>query len=298
MERREFIRNGVLTIAGLGVSTFLGRQGSGLLDAAESSPEIFVAKGGSPEELTNRAVIGAGGMGRFVKAGNKVVIKPNIAWNRTPEQGANTHPGVVTALIKMCRKAGASEVIVIDNTCNPWNVTYVTSGIKEAAEKAGAVVRAPLKFRKISIEGASVLKEAEVLEDILDADVFINVPVAKVHGGAKVTIAMKNLMGIVKDRGFFHRNDLHRCIAEINSRVRPHLTVVDATRVLMTRGPQGPGVVNELGIVAAGTDFVAIDAFGTREFLQKNISDIPHIAIASEMKLGISDTSKVKVKNL
>jgi hypothetical protein len=99
MERREFIRNGVLTIAGLGVSTFLGRQGSGLLDAAESSPEIFVAKGGSPEELTNRAVIGAGGMGRFVKAGNKVVIKPNIAWNRTPEQGANTHPGVVTALI-------------------------------------------------------------------------------------------------------------------------------------------------------------------------------------------------------
>ncbi len=298
MERRQFIKNGLLAVAGLSISGLVRREGRGVISAEEVHPEIFVAKGGNPEELTNRVINGAGGMSKFVRRGNKVVIKPNIAWNRTVEQGANTHPEVVATLVKLCKKAGASEVVVIDNPCNPWNVTYVTTGIKEATERVGGVVRPPLKFRKVVIEGARILKEAEVLEEVLDADVLINVPVAKVHGGAKVTISMKNLMGVVKDRGFFHRNDLHRCIAEINSYIRPALCVVDATRVLLTSGPQGPGIVNKMGVVAAGTDFVAIDAFGTKEFLGKNILDIPHICIASEMKLGISDLARVKIKNL
>ena len=298
MERREFIRNGILTVAGLSFTGIFGRQGRGLLTAAEAGAEISVAKGGNAGQLTERVIKGVGGIGRFVKPGSKVLIKPNIAWNKTPEQAANTNPEVVAALVKMCKKAGASQVIVIDNPCNPWAVTYVTTGIKEAVEKAGGTIRPPLKFRKVSLPGTSVLKEAEILEEVLDADVMTNVPVAKVHGGARVTIAMKNLMGVVKDRGFFHKNDLHRCIAEINHYLRPSLTVVDATRVLLTRGPQGPGLVNELGIMAAGTDFVALDAFGTKEFLEKNISDIPHIKIAAEMNLGIQDLSRVKIKNV
>jgi len=297
MKRREFIRSGVLTVAGLGISSLFGGRGRGFLAADEAGSEIAVAKGGSPEDLTRRAVDGAGGIGRFVKAGSRVVIKPNIAWNRTPEQAANTHPEVISALVKLCKKAGASQVIVIDHPCNPWNVTYVTSGIKEAVEKAGGIMRPPQKFRKVSIEGTKVLKEAQVLEEVLDADVLINVPVAKVHGGARVTIAMKNLMGVVKDRGFFHRNDLHRCIAEINYYIRPAFTVVDATRVLTTRGPQGPGVVRELGIVAAGTDFVALDSFGTK-LLDKDVSGVAHIRMGDEMKMGVSDLARVKIKNL
>lgn len=297
MKRREFIRNGALTIAGLGVSTLFGGRGKGILMAAEAGSEIAVAKGGTPENLTVKAVNGVGGMGSFVKTGDKVVIKPNIAWNRTPEQAANTHPEVVSTLIKLCKKAGASEVLVIDHPCNPWKVTYVTSGIGKAVETAGGTMRPPIKFRKVAINGTKLLKEAEVLEEVLDADVLINVPVAKVHGSSKATIAMKNLMGVVKDRGYFHRTDLHRCIAEINYYIRPALTVVDATRVLLTRGPQGPGVVNELGIVAAGTDFVALDAFCTK-LLDLNISDVAHIQMGAEMKMGISDLSRVRIKNL
>ncbi|MBN1445008.1 MAG: DUF362 domain-containing protein [Candidatus Omnitrophica bacterium] len=297
MERRDFIKRGVITIIGLGFSGIFKGRNKGSLFAEEGFSEIAVARGGSVKDLTARAVNGLGGMAKFVKKGSKVVIKPNIAWNRVPEKAATTHPEVVAALVTLCRECGAGEVVVTDNPCNPWNATCVTSGIKEAAEKAGAIVNTPLKFKKVTIPGAQVLKEAEVLEDVLNADMVINVPVVKVHGGARVTIAMKNLMGVVRDRGFFHRTDLHLCIAEISRYVRPGLTVLDATRILLTKGPQGDGEIKQTGIVAAGTDFVALDAYGSG-LLGIDPQSVRHITIASSMKLGIADMAKVKIKNV
>ena len=297
MERRDFIRNSFLAVAGLWGASIFKSRGGGLLFGDEGFSEIFVAKGADIRSMTGRVIESLGGMSRFVKRGSRVVIKPNIAWDRTPEQAATTHPDVVAELVRLCKACNPAEVVVTDNPCNPWNVTSVTTGIKEAAEKAGAVVRAPQKFRKVTIPGAQVLKEAEVLEDVLNADVVINVPIVKVHSGAKVTVAMKNLMGVVKDRGYFHRTDLHRCIAEINGYVKPSLTVLDATRILLTRGPQGPGEVKTAGIVAAGTDFVALDVYGSG-LLNVNPKDVPHISIASAMNLGISDTDKIRVKNI
>jgi len=297
MERRDFIRNGFIAVIGVGISGLFKGRGERLLFAENGSSEIFTAKGGDIQSLTERVVEGLGGMGKFVRSGSKVVIKPNIAWNRPPEKAATTHPEVVAALVTLCRKCGASEVVVTDNPCNPWNATYVTTGIQEAAERAGAVVRPPLKFRRVSIPGAEILKEAEVLEDVLNADIVINVPIVKVHGGSKVTIAMKNLMGVVKDRGFFHSTDLHRCIAEISRYVKPALTVLDATRILLTKGPQGDGDVRQTGMVAAGTDFVALDAYGSG-LLGVNPQSVPHITIGSSMNLGISDMSRIKVRNV
>ncbi|HOV22086.1 MAG TPA: DUF362 domain-containing protein [bacterium] len=295
MERREFLKRTFLAIAGFEISRHLK---FGKLSYAQSKgSEIYVAKGGNPEENTYRAIKGVGGIEKFVKRGSKVVIKPNIAWNRTPEQAATTNPDVVLGIVKLCKKAGASEVIVIDNPCNPWQVTYKISGIAEVVEKGGGIMKPPIKFKQVNIEGTKILKNAEILEEVLDSDVFINVPIVKVHGGSKVTIGMKNLMGIVKDRGFFHRTDLHRCIAEITYYIKPSLTIMDATKILLTMGPQGPGVVKDIGIVAAGTDIVSLDAYGTK-LLGQDPYNIPHIKIAEEMGLGIADLNKVNIKNV
>lgn len=294
MNRKEFLKAGLWATIGLFVSKF-GRFSVSEAQTSNSSV-IFVSKDSTPSEMTVRVVKALGGIEKFIKKGNKVVIKPNIAWNRTPEQAANTHPEVVGTLVKLCLNAGASSIIVTDVTCHPWQTTYTTSGIKDAVESAGGTMKPADRFRAVSIPSGVVLKEANVLEYVLDADVVINVPVVKVHGSqARVTISMKNWMGVVKDRGFFHRTDLNQCIVDISSYLKPSFTIVDATRILLTNGPQGPGTVKETKMVFGGFDFVALDAFGAN-LLGINPSDVRHIQIAKQMELGEADLSKIKVR--
>jgi uncharacterized protein (DUF362 family) len=294
MDRKEFIKTAMASVIGIMVAG-KSRLTAEVVKKVQNTSEIFVAKDGSPSDMTSKVIKALGGIGKFVKKGSKVVIKPNIAWNRSPEQAANTHPEVVATVVSLCKSAGASSIIVTDVTCDPWNVTYVVSGIKEAVERAGGIIKPPEKFRKVAIPSGVVLKEAEIPEDILDADVLINIPVVKVHGSkAKVTISMKNWMGAVRDRGYFHRTDLNQCIADISSFLKPSLTIIDATRILLTNGPKGPGTVKETKIVAGGTDFVALDAFGAT-LLGIDPSEVRHIQIAKEFGLGESDLSKVKI---
>ncbi len=296
MDRKEFLKKSMAASLGLFLAKYSKMFPSLSAEAQASQPVIYVSKDKSPAEMVSSVIKAMGGIGKFVRKGSKVVIKPNIAWNRTPEQAANTNPDVVAALVRMCLSAGASSIVVTDVSCNPWQVTCVASGIKEAVEKSGGTIKSPSRFRKVTIPSGLVLKEAEVLEDILDADAVINVPVVKVHGSqAKVTISMKNLMGIVRDRGYFHRTDLNQCIADISSFLKPALIVVDATRILLTNGPQGPGLVKETKTVFAGTDFVALDAFGAT-FLGVKPADVRHIQIAGKMGLGQPDLSKVIIK--
>ncbi|HOM27144.1 MAG TPA: DUF362 domain-containing protein [bacterium] len=295
MKRRDFLKSSFLFLAGLSFSNIFKNRKS-ISFAEEKESEIFIGKGENFEEVTIKVIEKMGGIKKFVKSGEKVVIKPNIAWNRTPEQGANTNPKVVSALVKLCKNAGAKEIVVIDNPVNNWNVTYITSGIKETAEKEGAIVKPPTEWLNIKV-GGEVLKQADVLKDVVECDVLIDVPVVKVHGGGVVTIAMKNFMGIVKDRGYFHRTDLHRCIAEITKYILPKtkLIVLDATKVMLTNGPQGPGELKELNMVIAGTDIVALDAYGST-LLGKKPEQIPHIKIGAEMGLGTMNLDKIKIK--
>lgn len=297
MKRREFIKNSFLFFATLSISNIF-KSKRNFTFGEEKESEIFVGKGENFEELTVKVVEKMGGMKKFVKTGERVVIKPNIAWNRTPQQGANTHPEVVSALVKMCYKAGAKEVIVIDNPVNNWNVTYITSGIKEAVERAGGIIKPPTEWVRVNT-GGEVLKEADILKEVVECDVLIDVPVVKVHGGGIVTIAMKNFMGIVKDRGYFHRTNLHKCIAEITKYILPktRLIILDATRIMLTNGPQGPGELNDLKMVIGGTDIVALDSYGA-QLLNKKPESIPHIRYAAEMGLGTMDLNKIKIRNV
>ena len=265
-------------------------------------PDLVVVRGGEPEELAREAVDLLGGMKRFVKKGDNVIIKPNIGpAMRTYEYAATTNPWLVAAVVRMCLEAGAGRVRVMDK---PFSGTaesgFINSGIREQVEKAGGEIELMSRFKFVStdIPQGKDVKKWDIYEDILKADVLINMPIAKQHGSSRLTLGMKNLMGTINSAQMFHIN-LHQRIADLASRVRPALTIVDAIRILTANGPTGGNLsdVKKLDTVIAGSDIVAVDSYATSLFGLKP-ADVPHIGIAASMGLGSSDLSKLDIKEI
>ncbi len=298
--RRDFLDK--LAMAGFAI----GIGGAPLFDvararAATTPKPLAVAQDGDPAEMV-RAVIGKlGGMGKFVNPGATVVVKPNIGWDRTPEEAANTNPEVVAELVKMALEAGAAKVSVFDRTCNDARRCYKRSGIADAVEKIGDDRASvpyvdDLRYETVEIKGGEALDRWPLYRPALEADVLINVPIVKHHGLSGITVGMKNLMGIMGgNRGRIHRK-LGDSLVDLNFTVRSTLTVVDATRVLTSNGPQGGGTkyVREEGKLAACEDIVTADAWGATVFGVEPM-EIGHIRAAAERGLGIADLSKVKM---
>lgn len=262
---------------------------------------ISVAKGQNKRNITIDAVEAIGGMGRFITGGERVVVKPNIAWDGTPELGANTHPDVVKTIVEMCIDAGAEVVNVFDRTCHDARRTYESSGIKAAVEGIRDP-RAKIKyvdnkrFVNLDIPKGKKLTNWEFYRDVLDADTLINVPVAKTHGSTTLTLSMKNLMGVIGgNRATIHWS-IDQKLADISSLIKPDLIVLDATRIMVKGGPTG-GNINNVSVknsVVAGTDPVAVDSYGATFFGMKG-RDIGHILAAYEMGLGEIDLPNVKI---
>jgi uncharacterized protein (DUF362 family) len=253
------------------------------------------------KEALRLALDAIGGIGKFVQKGQIVAIKPNMAWSRTPEQGANVSPELVAAMVELCKQAGAEKVKVFDRTINKWTMSYRLSGIEDAAKKAGADVSFvnEKKFRKINIPQGKVLKSWPVYRDALDADVFINMPVAKQHASSVLTLSMKNLMGIAGgDRGTWHP-DIHQKLADFNSVIKVDLIVMDAYRIMVTNGPAGgrPDDLKFKGQIIVGTDRVAVDAYTTTLF-DLDPQSIGYIRRAADMGIGKMDFESVGVKQL
>lgn len=269
----------------------------------ETDKFISVVEGDDPFKITIAAVDELGGMKKYVKNGDVVLVKPNIGWNRTVEQAANTNPMVVAAVVSECKKAGAKEVIVLDRTCNEARMCYRNSGIEEAANKAGANVvlfdgGREGNYRSVTFAKGKSVREWNILKMAIDANVLINVPIAKHHGISGLTFGMKNLMGLMAgERGKIHK-DIHQSLADLLSGVRPHLTIVDAYRVLMNHGPQG-GKLEDVKLVKkviATSDPVAADAFAAGlPGLDKKPSEVGFIRIAHEMGLGEMNLSNMKI---
>jgi len=265
-------------------------------------PDIVVTRAGEPEELVRRALAGLGGMEKFVSPGARVIVKPNICVDfRTYEYAATTNPWVVGALVKLCFEAGASSVKVMDF---PFNGTqeqaYQISGIKEQVEAAGGEMAYMLSEHFISTDNPAgiVLKKTSVHEDILMTDVLINVPIAKNHGSSRLTLGMKNLMGVVLDRGAMHA-DLAQCIADLSALVRPQLTVIDAVRILTAYGPTGGSLnyVKKLDTLIASRDIVAADSYATSLFGMKP-EDLAYIVAGTRMGLGRSDLQNLRIEEI
>jgi len=239
-----------------------------------------------------------GGMKRFVKPGDVVVVKPNMGWDRSTELAANTHPQVVRAVVEECLAAGAKKVKVFDFTCNDARRCYVSSGIENALKGIKNVECKHIeteRFRKVALNG-QFLKEWELYDEALTANVYINVPIAKHHGLSKLTLGLKNVMGIMGgNRGYIHRS-LDVALADVNAHFKSHLTIIDATRILTAHGPQGGNIadVKVLNKVIASTDVVAADAFATTLFGLKPV-DIPVTVAAYKRGLGEMDLAKIRV---
>ncbi|MCK4237292.1 MAG: DUF362 domain-containing protein [Candidatus Krumholzibacteria bacterium] len=252
---------------------------------------LAVVKSPDPASAVRKAVDLIGGIGSFVSRNDVVFVKPNISWDRIPKQAATTNPIVVETVIRMAFEAGAKKVIVADNCCNDARRTYVRSGIRSAAEKAGAKVlfTEKRKFVKMQIAG-EVLGKWEIYREAIEADKIINIPIAKHHGLSGVTLSMKNMMGLIGGKRNLLHQKLPESIVDLTGFFKPALHILDAVRVLKAHGPQGGSLkdVEKLDTVAASTDPVKIDAFGITLF-GKNPTDFPHIKIGEERGLGKSD---------
>ncbi len=298
MQRRTFLK---ALGAGLALGNPVERLYAGE-EAVGGATDLVAVKNGDPETLFDRGIEALGGMGRFVKKGQTVVVKPNIGWNTPPERAANTNPRLVRRIIEHCRQAGAKEVYVFDNTCDNWRDSYRTSGIEQAVKDAGGKL-APGNsegyFQKVIVAKGRRLREVKEHELILQSDVFINVPVLKSHGGARLTVAMKNLMGIVWDRGEWHANDLHQCIADFASYRKPDLNVVDAYNVMMRHGPRGVSTADVVNLQSQllSTDLVTADAAAAKLFGLEP-SEVGYIRLAGEMGVGRGDLENLAIQRI
>ncbi|MDR1283414.1 MAG: DUF362 domain-containing protein [Opitutaceae bacterium] len=305
--RREFIKKGIAAGAAFSLVDLGGLFAAGATavgaDAAASTsgnstpgtppatPDLIAVRDGDRVSMLDRAITGLGGMQRFVKKGQTVVIKPNIGWDVVPERSANTHPDIVRRLVEMSLAAGASQVTVFDHTCDEWERCYKNSGIAAAVEAAGGKMlpgNDETWYRDVDLPNGIALKKTRIHTAILDSDVFINAPVLKHHGGATMTACMKNLMGIIWDRRFYHQNNLHQCIADFISVKRPALNILDAYAPMMRNGPRGKSVddlIPGVKTLLASTDIVAIDAASAR-ILGHAQDGIEHVKIAGDAGFG------------
>jgi uncharacterized protein (DUF362 family) len=298
MNRREFLRLAAISGAGISVPHHL----DSLFASAEASERsrLVVAKGSSPGMITRAAIDAFGGIRTFISRGDIVVVKPNMAWDRVPEQAANTNPEVVREVVKLCFEAGAKKVKVFDRVVNDPRRCYVQSGIAGAAKDVGAdIVHVDeRKFKDIRINGRA-LKTWPLYTEIFEADKLINIPVAKHHGLAGLTMSMKNWMGVMGGRRNRIHQKLDQSIADLALVIKPQLTVLDAVRILTANGPQGGNLadVKKLDTVIVGTDQVAIDSFGATLF-GKQGSDLGYVKIAAQSGLGVMDLDRVDIKRI
>lgn len=270
--------------------------------APGSYPHLTVARGGEPESLVRNALTALGGMGRFVQPGDDVIVKPNICISYHDYQyAATTNPWVVAALVKLCFEVGAARVRVMDypfgGTCEQ---AYARSGIAEQVQAAGGIMEiiSNIKFVETEIPQGMDLRKCWIYDDVLQADAVINVPIAKHHSLARLTLGMKNLMGTIRDRPPMHRNIGQR-LADLTSIIRPTLTVVDAVRILAAHGPTGGNLddVQKLDTVIASPDIVAADSYAAGLF-GVHPSELGYINAGVEMGLGRSDLENLEIVEL
>jgi len=300
--RRTFLKTSVAVTAGLSLG------GLNRLFALPTPPGppplpqsvLAAVRDGSRAAMLDQAMSMLGGMGVFVKKGQRVLVKPNIGWDVPPERGANTHPEIVARIIELCRTAGASSVTVFDNSCDQWQRAYATSGVEEACRRTGATLvngKDMSLYRQVEIPRGVKLKSAKVHTLYLDSDVVINAPVLKHHSGTLMTACMKNLMGVVWDRGFYHKNDLHQCIADLLTLRKPDLNILDAYHPMVRNGPRGKSAddVVVMKTLLASPDIVAIDAAATK-LLEHQPADVRHVALAAGMGLGTMELERVDIR--
>jgi len=299
MNRRDFLKSGLGLASAAGLATALPLAGWAVqaTPGAAGSPLLLAVTGPSPADNTRRAIQALGGIEKFVKPGQAVFLKPNCITTMGEQFAVNTNPAVVGEVARLCRLAGASKVYTL---CHDDPNAWEPNGIGPALTAEGATYGAAQninQYRRVELPLGLLLRETMVISDLLDADVFINLPVAKHHAGSGLTIGFKNYMGLNWDRQIMHHTDLHQCIADLATVRRADLTVVDATRIMLTNGPSGPGSVRETQMVIASEDPVAADAYAATLFKMEP-QRVRHLRYAHAMGLGEINPDRMEVRLL
>lgn len=297
LTRRQFLK----ATAAAGV--VLGIAGAPSFSGAGDDYDL-IAITGEPEAATKKALEAIGGISRFVKKGQGVLLKPNMSFANPPERGSTTHPIVVATVARACMDAGAQEVLVVDHTLQRAELCLQRTGIREACKSIkGVYVLTPAEqkfFREIKIPQGKVLDRAEVFKEVLDGHVLINLPVAKSHSTTGVSLGIKGLMGLIWERESFHSQfNINQALADLATVIRPHLTILDATRALASGGPGGPGDVKKPNLVIAGVDPVAVDSYGVTvvPWYGQNFKgrQVEHLLITHQRGLGKIDVDQLKI---
>jgi len=262
-------------------------------------PRLVVVQNGEPRALVQRALADLGGITRFISHQDVVVLKPNIAWDRTPEQAANTNPEVVAEVVRQCWQAGAKRVIVTDVSCNEPRRCFQRSGIQAAARAEGAevILPDPELYREVELGGV-VLKSWPVFTPFLEADKVINLPIAKHHGLVGVTLGMKNWYGILGGQRNRLHQQIHQSLVDLASFMLPTLTIMDCYRILLRNGPTGGNLedVATKKTIVAGTDPVALDAYVAKAYWNLDPVHLPYLQMAAARNLGTVDYDTLPVK--
>lgn len=296
ISRRDFLKTAA---AGLALS-LAGR--TGFLEAREEQDLVVLS--GDPARATKAALEAMGGISRFVSKGKRVVLKPNMSFSNPPEWGCTTHPLVVATVAQACIDAGAQRVMVLDYPLRPAELCLKRSGIQEACKSIKGVHVLALEdrkfFREIKVPQGKVLDRVEVLKEVLDSDVLINLPQAKSHSATGVSLGIKNLMGLIWDRWSFHsKYNINQALADLATVIKPQLTILDATRALVSGGPGGPGEVLKPNLIIAGIDPVAVDSYGVSvaHWYGQNFKgrQVEHLLIAHQRGLGKIDLEQLRV---
>ncbi|MGA7764858.1 MAG: DUF362 domain-containing protein [Candidatus Sulfotelmatobacter sp.] len=262
-------------------------------------PEMAVIQGDDPEQLVRTAIEELGGIHRFVSRADIVLVKPNIGWDRTPEQAANTNPRIVSEIVRQCWNAGAKRVIVTDVSCNDPRRCFQRSGIAEASRREGAevVLPDPVRFKDVDLQG-EVLRDWPVFDPFLNADKIINVPIAKHHSLTGTTLGMKNWYGILGGPRHQLHQKIHESLVDLADFIRPTLTIIDCYRVLIRNGPTG-GNLDDVVLkktLVAGTDPVALDAYVAKAYWNLEVSSLPYLKLASQRGLGTYEFGKIRTR--
>ncbi len=308
-DRREFLKQGIALGLVAGTSVFLGKTVNiWAKEATRNTPDLVAVKNGEPEAMFKKAISLMGGMEQFVKKGQSVVVKPNIGFPSKPQLGATTNPLLVKSIIEHCLAAGAKKVYVFDHVVSLnaglADKCYKLSGIEDIAKNAGAIV-VPADnakyYKDVKIPGGKKLSYAKVHELVLNSEALINVPVLKHHSFSHLSIAMKNLMGIVWDRLAYHESGLDQCIADFCLFCKPTLNVVDAYRVIMRNGPYAPGnaslAARDIDLkktLLISRDIVAVDTAAAKIF-GMGPEDIAYIGMGHQHKIGNMNLDELKV---
>ena len=269
------------------------------VSADTEHPAVTVVQGGGPRALVAQALENLGGIRRFVSRQDVVAIKPNIAWDRTPEQAANTNPEVVAEVVRQCWQAGAKRVIVTDVSCNDPRRCFARSGIEAAARAEGAevVLPDPDRFREVDLNGV-VLKTWPVFAPFLEADKIFNVPIAKHHALTGATLGMKNWYGILGGQRNRLHQQIHQSLVDLASFMLPTVTLLDCYRILLRNGPTGGNIEDVVlkKTMVAGTDPVAIDAYVAKAYWNLDPEQLPYLNMAAARGLGTVDYVSLAVK--